>query len=382
MRFPIWTAVPVLLFTLLAGCKSRAEKTVQAAEAPAVTVSTIEVSARPLTYTVPVTGTLVSLTRVDVKAETTGRVIAFAKEVGDRVRAGEVLLEVKKDDLQLGLRQTESGVQVAEAGLARAKVLASHAQLELERAQNLLKSGGITDKDYKLAVVTGQDARSQVAVADAQVAQARSMLEMARKKLSDTSVRAPVDGEIERKFVNTGAYVEPPTPVATLVDNNRLELEASLPSSQLAQVRSGMKVEFTVNSFPGVRFTGTVVDLSPAVDTESRSAKVRIRVPNPGGKLKAGMFADGEVMTGATSSAILIPVAALYRDEKNPGEAAVFLVENGKAAKRKVALARERDGHAEIAAGLKDGDRLIAEQSIELADGVRVRTREGGNVSQ
>ena len=379
MKCTLWMALFAILLT---GCKKSAEKTVQAAEDPAVRASIVAVAARPFTSSVPVTGTLVSRTRVEVKAETTGRVIAFAKEEGDRVRAGELLLQVKKDDLELAVRQAASGVQVAEAGVARAKVLASHAQLELERAQNLIHSGGITDKDYKLAIVTEQDARSQVSVADAQAAQARAALDVARKKLADTSVHAPVDGEIQKKSVNVGGYVEPSTPVATLVDNNRLELEATLPSSELAQVRSGMTVEFGVNSFPGERFRGTVVEMGPAVDAESRSAKLRVRVPNPGGKLKAGMFADGRALTGVTSSAIVIPASALYRDEKNPGEAAVFVVEGGKAVRRKVTLARERDGQVEIAAGLKDGDRLIAEQSIELADGVRVETREGGNVSQ
>ena len=378
----------LLLFTLAAGaalitgCRTQRSNAVQvAAEPPPVIAAAVTLHARPFTSMIPLTGTLVSRTRVEVRAETTGRVTKFPKEEGDPVRAGEPLLWVEQENYRLALKQSESAVAVSEAALARSRVLAAHAQTELERAQHLIESGGITDKDLKLAIVNEQDARSQVRLSEAQLDQARAALDVARKKLADSIVRAPVDGEIQRKAINVGFYVEPPTPVVVLVDNSRLELEAPVPSAVMAQIRPGMRVTFTVNSYPAERFEGRVLELGASVDAESRAAKVRIQVPNPAGRLKAGMFAEGEILIGTESRALVVPAAALYRDERG-GESSVFIVENGRAVRRKVTISRERDGSAEIASGLKEGDQLVTEQSLEIADGVRVKTHEGGNVPE
>jgi RND family efflux transporter MFP subunit len=367
---------------LTSACREKAGATVQANEAPPVIAAAMAVQPRPFNAVVSVTGSLVSRTHVEVRAETFGRVLKFTKEEGDAVRAGEPILWVEEDNYRLALKQAESAVQVAEAGLARSKVLAVHAQQELDRAQHLILSGGITDKDLKLAVVTEQDGRSQVKVSEAQLDQARTAVDLAKKKLADTVVRAPVDGEIQKKFVNTGSYVEAPTPVVVIVNNQRIELEALIPASELGQVRGGMRVTFKVNSFPDKTFEGRIIELAPAVDAESRSAKVRIQVPNSNGLLKAGMFVEGEILTGVTKSAIVVPAAALHRDESRAAEGMVYLIDNGRAIRRKVMVGREYDGSVEIAAGLKTGEMLITEQSLEVAEGVRVQARENGHVSQ
>jgi RND family efflux transporter MFP subunit len=355
------------------GCRKAEPREASAsAEPPAVQASVLRVEARPFAATIAVTGTLVSRASVEVKAETTGRVLRFPKEEGDRVAAGEPLLWVNEEDHRLNVRQAESAVKVADAALARARVAEKHSHSEFERAQNLLKSGGITDKDHKAAELAEQDARAQTELMSAQLDQARSAFASAQKKLRDAVVRAPVTGEIQKKLVRPGAYVEPATAVFSLVDNRRLELESPVPSTDLGPIRSGQKVVFTVNSYPGVTFEGRVVEVNPSVDTESRSARVRIGVDNSASKLKAGMFAQGEIRTGAEMQAILIPATAVYRDDRSAKQSYVFVVENGKAARRAVRIGQERESTLEIVEGLKAGDLLVAEQSIEVAEGVRV----------
>jgi len=363
----------------VAGCgRQQAEQTkATQVEPAAVRAAVIRVEARPFAAAVAITGTLVSKSSVEVKAQTTGKVVKFPKEEGDRVEAGEPVLWVEDANYQLAVRQAEAAVRVAEAALERARVLEAHSRRELDRAQNLVRSGGITDKDLKAAQVAEQDARAQTALAEAQLAQAQAALEVAKKHLRDTVVRAPVAGEIERKFVNPGAYVEPPTPVFRLVDNRRLELESSVPAVELAALRTGRKVIFNVNSFPGVTFAGRVADVSPAVDPATRSARVRIAVDNSSGRLKAGMFATGEILSQAESRAIVVPASAVYRQDAGAGEAYVLLVEGGRAVRRAVRVGRERDSELEIVSGLKEGDLLIVEQSVELAEGVRVEPAGG-----
>jgi len=108
------------------------------------------------------------------------------------------------------------------------------------------------------------------------------------------------------------------------------------------------------------------------VDALARSAKVRVRVDNASGKLKAGMFAEGEIQTGVAQQAIMVPAGAVYRSAAAGQDSYVFVVDGDKAARRPVQLGREADNRLEITSGLKPGDSLVAEQRIELAEGVRV----------
>jgi RND family efflux transporter MFP subunit len=335
----------------------------------------LTVSSEPFHAVVPVTGTLISRTRVEVKAEVIGRVTRFDKEEGAHVEAGEPVIWVNDENYQLALRQAETGVKVAEAALERARLMEAHSRSELERADNLLKSGGITNKDLQAAQLAERDSAAQGTIAKAQIDQATAALDLARKHIRDTVIRAPISGEIQHKLVNAGAYVEAPTAVLAIVDNNRLELECAVASADLAPLRPGQRVPFTVNTYPGVTFEGRVVEINPAVDEQTRSARVRIQVENAGRKLKTGMFAQGEILTGVDAAAIVVPSNAVYRDDRSAKFAYVFVIVDGKATRRDVRIGRERNSKLEIVEGLKAGDRLVAEQSIELAEGVRIQPR-------
>ncbi len=373
--------LPLALCLLLSasGCrKKESAATIEGSELPSLDVEVVEVKAQPLALTVPVTGSLVSRALVVVKAETAGRLLKFAKEEGDAVTAGEAVAWVDDENYRLAVRQDQTAVQVSEAALARTRVAAEHAASELERARNLLKSGGITDRDLKAAELTERDSRAQVALAEAQLAQTRAVLAGSEKRLRDTVIRSPISGVIEQRFVNPGAYVEAPTQMFSIVDNQRLELESPVPSTDLAQIRQAQRVSFAVNSYPGATFEGTVVEVNPAVDPLTRSARVRISVNNSGGRLRAGMFAQGAIQTGVEHNTVVVPAVAVYRSAGSGGEAYAFVVENGKAARRAVRIGRETGGRVQIREGLRPGDVLIAEQKIELAEGVSVSPRKSG----
>src|SRR4029079_10879529 len=134
-------------------------------------------------------------------------------------------------------------------------------------------------------------------------------------------------------------------------------------------------VRFTVNSYPGESFDGRLIDVNPAVDEQTRSAKVRGRVVNTGGRRTPGMLAQGEVWRGASRNALVIPAAALYRDDRSAKSSYVFVQKNGRAARGDVRIGSERDTQVEIAEGLRPGEQVIAEQNIEIAQGVRVQAR-------
>jgi RND family efflux transporter MFP subunit len=372
MRFIPSISLLAVVITL-AGCSKQQVAVTKSAAPVAARVRAVPVEAQPFTESLSITGSLVSRSVVELKAATTGRVVRFDKEEGDPVKVGEVIIWVDDEKPRLAVREAASAVDVADAVCARARVTDAYNKSELERARNLLASGGITDKDLKSARLAEQDSLAQVSLAGAQLDQAKAALASAQRRLEDCQVKAPVGGEIYRKLVNKGSYVEPATAVFTLVDNHRLELESPVPASDLGGVREGQIVRFNVNSYPGEQFTGRVVDVSPAVDVDSRTARVRVQVPNPAGRLKAGMFAQGEILTGAASQAILIPLAAVYRDDSSVKVSYVYVVDGGKARRRQVHIGREMAQKLEIVEGLKPGDMLVPERSIELADGVAVK---------
>jgi membrane fusion protein (multidrug efflux system) len=367
--------IAVLAVATVACNNKRNPQAASTAPLPSPRVPALKIEARPFAATVPLTGTLVSRSMVDVKAETTGRVLRFLKQEGETVREGEELIWVNDENYRLDVRHTKTAVQLAEATVERAKVLASHVSSELERANNLIASGGITDKDLKSARIADQDAKASVQMAQAQLEQTRTALELAEKRQRDTIIRAPVAGEIQKRHVNPGAYVEPPTPVFTLVDNQRLEVESPVPSADMGSVAPGQQVTFTTNAYPGATFEGKVVEVLPAVETESRSARVRISVNNASRKLRAGMFVQGEILTGMDRDAVVIPATAVYRDDRSAKNTYVFVIDSGKAVRRDVLIGRERGSELEIVQGLKPGEVLIAEQSIEITNGVPVEAR-------
>ncbi|MBM3744374.1 MAG: efflux RND transporter periplasmic adaptor subunit [Acidobacteria bacterium] len=369
IRFIPFLAVAAALLT---GCHKEQARPAAAGEAPPVRAALLRVAPQPLAASVAVTGTLVSSARVDVKAQTTGRVLRFDKEEGDAVAAGEAVIWVDDENCKLAVQQAASAIKVAQAGLARTQVMEAHQRSELERARNLVRSGGITDRDLKAAEVAEQDARAQVALAAAQLEQARAALAVAQKQLRDAVIYSPVAGQIQNKFANPGAYVEPPTAVFTVVDNRRMELESPVAASELAPVRAGQRVTFRVRTYLGAVFEGRVIEISPEADAATRSVKVRIRVDNSAGRLRAGMFAEGEILTGVTAQAIVVPAASVYRDDRSAKTAFVFVAENHRAARRQVRIGRELEGQLEILEGLKPGDLLLAERGIEIAEGVRL----------
>jgi len=370
--YNIGLAFLALVALLAAGCGRKQAGAPVKVDAMAVSVKTVRIETQALPLTVVVTGTLVSNSSVDVKAETTGRLLQFAKQEGDAVSAGEAVATVDDENYKIAVRQAQAAVQVADAALARTRVLAAHGKSELARSQNLVRSGGITEKDLEAAQLADRDAQAQVAVAEAQLAQARAAQDMADKRLRDAAIRAPVAGVIQRKYINPGSYVEPPTMVFSIVDNRQLELESPVPTALLGQIRAGQRVTFQVNSYPDSKFEGRVAEINPAVDALARSAKVRVRVDNSTGKLKAGMFVEGAIQTGVQQQAILVPAGAVYRSATPGQDSYVFVVDGGKVARRPVHLGRETDNQLEITSGLKPGDALVAEQRIELAEGVRV----------
>jgi membrane fusion protein (multidrug efflux system) len=354
----------------LASCSKEAAKS---AAPPPLSVRVARVEPRPLEIALEITGSLASSVAVEVRTEFAGRVVSMLKNQGDRVGKGELLVELDDADARLSLEQARAALKVAEATVARVRVAEEHAANEFERARNLLKSGGITDRDFQAAQMTERDSHAQVKLAEAQVDQARQAVALAEKHWRDCRIVSPITGEVETKFVNAGGWMDGSALLYRLVDNQRLELETFVASSDLASVKKGQTIRFHVAAYAGEEFEARITNLSAAVDVLNRSAQIRAAVPNPQGRLQAGMFVKGRIVTGIKPNTIVLARDAVWR---RAGQAPyVFVVENNQARRRDVKLGSEDPGGIEISEGLRGGEVVVLEQNLELADGVAVAPR-------
>jgi len=325
---------------------------------PPLLVRTATVQPRDLDQQLVLTGTLRPRAQVQVVAEVGGRLLRVARDEGARVGAGELLAQVDPTDYQLAGQRAAASLAVAQANRA-------HAQVEKERADNLVKTGGITDKDHLSAQVGLQ-------VADASLAQAKAESSIAGTQLARAAVRAPFAGRVARRLADPGAMLATGTPLFTLVDDAVLEFRAPVPSSQYGHLTVGAPVDVTVDSRPGFTARGRVARVAPLVDERTRSFEVVVEVPG-GTDLVGGLFARASVRLGQVKSALVVPPAALLRDGATPEEAQVFVVQQGKAERRTVAVGVEQADAVQVKNGLAAGDVVVLDPPNALAPGRAVR---------
>jgi membrane fusion protein, multidrug efflux system len=338
-----------------------------------ITVKAAPVEIREWIAAVPISGNLLTLSAVDVKPEVGGRLNAVYYKEGDLVHKNQLLAEIDPVNYQLNYDQAAAALAVAQAGLERAKVSAEHANTEKERADNLLRSGGITQRDHQAAINGVRDADSQVRFAEAQCGQARAALAIAEKSLKDCKIFAPAEGQVQKKNFDQGSLLASGVPLCTLVDNTRLELEAVIPSYQLASVRPGLRANFTTSTWSDRRFEGTVTAINPAVESDNRSVKVKLNIANPGGELRSGMYARGEIITGREPSAVVIPRDSLIPEKEGSDSAGVYIVRDGKAHRINVRIGGSQQESVWVRQGLVSGDLVVTEIGPSLKEGAKVR---------
>ncbi len=360
-------ALLLLLSTsLLAACSNQRADTA-AAVPKGVSVRTATVQARDLPEEIVLTGTLRPRAQVQLVAEVPARLVRLQRDDGARVAKGEVLALLDETDYRLANDRARAALAMAEANRA-------HAVAERQRADNLLKTGGITDRDHLSAQVALQ-------VSDAALAQARAEAAIAAQQLARTQVRAPFAGRIGRRFPDTGAMLATGTPLFTLVDDSALEFEAQVPSRDFARVKVGAPVSLAIDALPGSKIQGRIVRVQPLIDERSRSFGVVVEVPGRP-ELVGGLFARAAVRVGTAKQALVVPPAALVRDGSDPTKAELFVVRNGKAEKHAIALGVETPEGVQASNGLRSGDEVVLDPPPSLADGAPVATLGAGLAQQ
>ena len=336
------------------------------AETPASAVETVRsipvrtatATTRDLTETLSLTGTLDPRAQVTVVPELSARLERVLHNEGDRIARGELLAVLDDADFLLARDRAKAMLDVADANRA-------HARAEKERADSLLKTGGITDKDHLSAQVAVQ-------VAEASTAQARSELAIAERQISRTQIKAPISGHIAKRQADAGAIVTAGTPLYTIVDDEVFEFRSSVASGDFGKIKVGEHVTVTADALPGFVTQGEVDRIAPQVDQRSRSFEVIIRVPGRP-QLVSGLFARALVHVRNVPGSITVPPSALLRDGSDPSKAQTYVVVGDKVERRDVMVGVEVPDAVQVTSGLKAGDVVVLDPPSALGPGTQVQ---------
>jgi RND family efflux transporter MFP subunit len=304
-----------------------------------------------------ISGTLEASVRSVVRAETSGSVVAIGPELGQSVKKGDLLARIEAKALGDVTTSARSAVTSAQAQYELAL-------REVQRTDALVKGGAIASRELDRA-------KSQLTAAQATVTQAKAQLASSQSQLGDATARSPVTGVVARRSVNVGDVVAPGAALYEVIDPSTMRLDASVASDDLAALAIGKTVEFAVRGYPGQKFTGSIARVAPAADPVTRQIQVLVDIPNPGGKLVAGLYAEGRV-TVETREGLVVPAGVLDLTGDQP---TVLRVKDG-VVERSVVAVGVRDERAEvveITSGLTPGDvLLLARATKNVTPGAKV----------
>jgi RND family efflux transporter MFP subunit len=304
-----------------------------------------------------VSGTLTAERAATIRAELPGTVLQAVVEEGQPVARGQVLGRLNDDAVSDLVLSARSAVRTATEAVVVAKRNA-------ERAEKLASAGAMADREL-------EQAKWSVTSAEAGLADANARLAAAEKQLGYTVFRAPFAGVVSERAVNPGDNVSVGNPLFSVVDPTSLRLEAQVPVSALGALKVGTPVPFVVDAATDRGFEGRITRINPAVDPATGQVRITVSLPNKGGKLVAGLFAQGRVAVEAREG-VVVPTSAIDRRGIRP---TVTKIENGTVARVEVGLGIEDalTDRVEITTGVVVGDTVVIGAARGVPPGTRVR---------
>ena len=348
-----------------------------------------------LAKSVVATGKVTPITKVEVKSKASGIVKKLLVDSGDKVKKGQLLAQLDKEEIEAQVEQSRAAVQAAEASLSsseadfeRAKVDAEGPDVPLlkrayERAIGMAKEGVVStsaledaQKNYELALNKQNVSKAQVTVLKAKIAQSqgqlakdRANLKQLEEQLSYTDIESPIDGVVLSRDVEMGDAVSSilvlgssATLVMTLGDTSSVYVKGKVDESDIGRVYLGQPARIKVESFKDKTFNGVVTKISPmGVEKDNVTTfEVRVSINNPGGELKAEMTANAEIILEEHKNVLQIPEGAIIYDKDK--KASVEIPDtSAKDGKKKIAvnIGISNGAKTELLSGLKEGDQVV-----------------------
>ena len=399
----------LLLTTSCGGSKAnvRKDETNASAQPAAVEVTTAPAIVRELPRFFEATGSLTGDEQTDVSPSIAGKVISVGVDLGSYVKRGQTIVRLDDVDSKLRVQQAQAQVDQAKAGarqaeekvgirpgqsfelnrlpeVANARVGLELAEKNLRRSEKLIESGDISrsvydqqkaqrdqlKEQYEAALSFARQNYAAVMTARANVSNAESQLNLARRSLSYANVYSPIDGYVSDRPADLGEYVSTTTKVATVVRINPLRVRIDIPEQAIPVVSVGQSVSVTTSAWPDRNFSGRIARISPNVTPTSRTLTVEAEIENGSGALKPGQFATVKILESRAAPATLVPVRAVRTES---GVSRVFVIKDGRAQERLVQLGQAEGDLVEIKSGVAESENVATSNIEQLSDGMVVR---------
>lgn len=367
-------------------------KAAASAPAPAVDVTTAVAISRGLQRGVEVVGSMVADEEVVISAQAPGELSQLNVDFGSFVARGQVIAQIDSRDARLKVEQAEATLKqtMARLGMKEGEkfdpirnpdVRVAKAQLDwekmnLDRQTKLVENGDISRAVYDQAATTHNLAlaryQASVDAVNQQLAvveQQRAALNLAKKAITDTVVRSPINGAVKEKHASRGAYLAVGGRIVTLVKIDPLRLRADIPEYAAGAVRTGQTMTLKVESFPDRAFTGRVVRIGPSLNEQTRALTIEAEVSNPSNLLRPGMFAKSTLITAKDAPAVMVPRRAV---QIIAGLNKVFVIENGRASERIVKTGVSDGDLIEVVEGVRSGENVATNNLDKLQEGSAV----------
>ncbi len=399
----------LLMATSCGGSKANVRKDeTNAATTPAVVeVTTAPAIVRELPRFFEATGSLTGDEQTDVSPSMAGKVVFVGVDLGSYVKRGQTIVRLDDVDSKLRVQQAQAQLEQAKAGLrqaeekvgirpgqsfdinklpevANARVALDLAEKNLRRSEKLIESGDISrsvydqqkaqrdqlKEQYEAALSLARQNHAAVMTARANVANAESQLNLARRNLSYANVYSPIDGYVADRPADLGEYVSTTTKVATVVRINPLRVRIDIPEQAIPTVNVGQSVSVTTSAWPDRNFSGRIARISPNVTPTSRTLTVEAEIENGSGVLKPGQFATVRILESRASAATLVPARAVRTES---GVSRVFVIKDGHVQERLVQLGQTEGDLVELKSGVAAGENVATSNVEQLSDGMAVK---------
>lgn len=402
VKYAVWIMILCLLMGSVWWMTHRG-KAASSSQSSLPLIQVQEIEPADMKRTIILSGETVPESQTDIAPKYSGRIASVDVRLGDRVETGQVLIRQDMRDLDISIAANQAGTEAAQASAVEtrasyggntssAKVAYDNALTEYGRYQMLYSEGAVSRQDLDNKYQTMAQAKaswealenqsygSQPAIIAQKEAAARqsaynvSGLEQQR---DDMTIRAPGNGMIGYRSAEPGEWASAGQKLLTIVDNSHIYVDCSVAEQDVGILYVGFPVSVSIDSL-GKSYQGTIVYISPAMDSTTKSYQTRISLDTSDGLLRGGMFARAEISAVQRRNALYVPKQAVLRDN---GKTYVYLSDgSGKVTKKEVTAGLSNDTSIEIIQGIQAGDCIAVTNISKLKDGgsVRIDTASGG----
>ena len=341
---------------------------------PSVRVAPVQASDATVLVSLPATTSAFAVANMYARAS--GYIEKRYVDIGDRVKEGQLLVEIVAPELDHQIAQAEATLVQLRAAVEQAHANKNLAQVTWDRDRGLVEKGWVTPQQGDTDRFTLQAREAAISVAQANVAAQQAQLRVLRQQKAYQRVVAPFEGVVTKRNVDVGDLVHADTTsgtfMFTILQSNVIRAQVYVPQDSAFGLRPGVDAVVRVPEIPRRTFPGTVTRIAEALEAGTRTLLTEIDIPNPDGAIQPGSYSIIELKIPRKTPSFLVSADAIIFNQNGPQ---IAVVEDGTAHIRKVSVTRDLGTQVEVDDGVEQGEQVIINPPVTLVDGSKVRPR-------